>query len=83
MDAQDEPVTESLPIGGDVRTTDVGDEDEDDDESDNSEMGLEDREGLDDVESDNSGDGGNSYDQDSDDLDDYTAEGINESYLEQ
>ena len=66
MDAQDEPVPESLPIDEDVRTTDVAD---DDDESDNSEMGLEDREGLDDVESDNSGDGGNNYDQDSDDYD--------------
>ena len=69
MDAQDEPVPESLPIDGDVRTTDVADDD-DDDESDNSEMGLEDREGLDDVESDNSGDGGSSYDQDSDNYDD-------------
>jgi hypothetical protein len=70
MDAQDEPVPESLPIGRDVRTTDVADDD--DDESDSSEMGLEDREGLDDVESDNAGDGGNSYDQDSDDYDDYS-----------
>jgi hypothetical protein len=70
MDAQDEPVPDSLPIGGDVITTDVEDDD-DDDGSDNSEMGLEDREGLDDVESDNSGDGGNGYDQDSDDYDDY------------
>jgi len=69
MDAQDEPVPESLPIGGDVRTRDVYNDD-DDDESDNSEMGLEDREGLDDLESDNSSDGGNSYDQDSDDYDD-------------
>ena len=71
-DAQDEPVPEPLPIGGDVRATDVADDD-DDDESDYSEMGLEDREGLDDVESDNSGDGGNGYEQDSDDYDDYTA----------
>jgi len=74
MDAQPEdgpvPELESLPIGGDVRTTDV-DNDDDDNESDNSEMGLEDREGLDDVESDNSSDGGNGYDQDSDDYDDY------------
>ena len=46
-------------------------------------MGLEDHEGLDDVESDNSCDGGNSYDQDSDDYDDYRAGGIIESYLEQ
>ena len=70
MDAQDEPVSKSPPIGGDVRTTDVADDD-DDDELDNSEMGLEDREGLDDVESDNPSDGGNGYDQDSDDYDDY------------
>jgi hypothetical protein len=69
MDAQDEPVPESLPIGGDVRTTDV-DDDEDEDESDNSEMGLEDREGLDDLESDNSSEGGKGYHQDSDDYDD-------------
>ena len=62
MDSQDEPFPESLPIGGDVRTTD-----DDDDESDNSEMGLEDCEGLDDVESDNSGHDGNGSDQDSDD----------------
>jgi hypothetical protein len=68
MDTQDEPVPES-PISGDVKTTDVGDDDDDDDESDISEMGLEDREGLDDVESDNSGDGGN-LDQDLDDYDD-------------
>ena len=76
IDAQDEPVAESLPTSGDVRTTDVADDDNDG-ESDNSEMGLEDREGLDDVESDNSGDGGNSYDQDSDDYDsdDYTVGG--------
>jgi hypothetical protein len=67
-DAQDEPAPESLPIGGDVRATDVAD---DDYESDNSEMGLEDREGLDDVESDNSCNSGNSYGQDSDDYDDY------------
>jgi hypothetical protein len=67
MDAQDEPVPESLPVGRDVRTTDVANDDDDDGESDNSEMGLEDREGLDDLESDNSSDGGNSYDQDSDD----------------
>jgi hypothetical protein len=71
MDAQDEPVPESLPINGDVRTTDVDDDDDDDDESDNSELGLEDREGLDDLESDNSSDGGNGYDQDSDDYVDY------------
>ena len=72
MDAQDEPVPESLPIGGDAKTTDV-DDDDDDDESDNSEMGLEDREGLDDVETDNSSDGGNGYyqDSDSDGYDDY------------
>jgi hypothetical protein len=96
IDAQDEPVPESLPIGRDVRTTDVADDDDDesdnsavpeslpigrdvrttdvadddDDESDNSEMGLEDREGLDDVESDNSSNGGNNYDQDSDDYED-------------
>ncbi len=70
MDAQDELVPESLPIGGDVRTTDVADDDND--ELDDSEMGLEDREGLDDVESDNAGDGGNSHDQDSDDYDDYS-----------
>jgi hypothetical protein len=68
-DAQDEPVPELLPISGDVRTTDVADDEDDDDESDKSEMGLEDREGLDDVESDISGDGGN-LDQDSDDYDD-------------
>jgi hypothetical protein len=68
VDAQDEPVPELLPIGGDVRTTDVVDED-DDDESEMSEMGLEDREGLDDLESDSLSDG-NSYDQDSDDYDD-------------
>ena len=37
----------------------------------NSEMGLEDREGLDDVESDNSGNDCNGSDQDSDDYDDY------------
>jgi hypothetical protein len=43
IDAQDELVPESLPIGRDVRTTDVADND--DDESDNSEMSLEDREG--------------------------------------
>ena len=72
-DAQDEPVPESLAIGGDVRTTDVDDDDDDDDdELDNSEMGLEDREGLDDVESDDScDDSGNSYDQESDDDDFY------------
>jgi len=64
-DAQDEPVPKSLAIGEDVRTTDV-DDDDDDDESDNSEMGLEDREGLDDVESDDSCNSGNSYDQESD-----------------
>jgi len=76
IDAQDEPVPdepvpESLPIGGDARTTDV--DNDDDDESDNSEMGLEDREGLDDVETDNSSDGGNGYyqDSDSDGYDDY------------
>ena len=70
VDAQDEPVPELLPIGGDVRTTDVVDED-DDDESEMSEMGLEkkDREGLDDLESDSLSDG-NSYDQDLDDYDD-------------
>ena len=68
MDAQDEPVPKSLPINGDVRTTDVQVAD-DDNKSDNSEMGLEDRESLDDVESDNSGDGGNNYDQDLDDYD--------------
>ena len=69
MGAQDELVPESLPVGGDMRTTDVAndDDDSDDGESDNSEMGLEDREGLDDLESDNSSDGGNTYDQDSDD----------------
>lgn len=70
MDAQDEPVPESLTIGGDVRTTDIDSDDDDDDESDNSEMGLEDREGLDDLECDSSSDGGNGYDQDSDDYDD-------------
>jgi hypothetical protein len=72
IDAQDEPVPESLPIGRDVRTTDVAvaDDDDNNDESDYSEMGLEDREGLDDVESDNSSNGGNNYDQDSDDYDD-------------
>lgn len=70
MDPQDEPVPESLPIGGDVRATDV-DDDDDDDEWDHSEMGLEDCEGLDDLESDNSSDGGNGYDQDSDNSDDY------------
>ena len=68
MDAQDEPVPELLPIGRDVRTMDVADDDNN--KLDDSEMGLEDCEGLDDVESDNSGDGGNSYDQDSDDFDD-------------
>ena len=68
MDAQDEPAPESLPIGRDVITTDVADDD-DNNESDNSEMGLEDREGLDDVESDDSSDGGNNYGQDSDDYD--------------
>ena len=63
MDAQDEPAPESLSIGRDAITTDVADDDDDDDddESDNSEMGLEDREGLDDVESDDSSDGGNNY----------------------
>jgi hypothetical protein len=71
MDPQDEPVSESLPIGGDLRTTDFDYDDDDDDELDNSEMGLEDREGLDELESDNSSDGGNGYDQDSDDYDDY------------
>jgi hypothetical protein len=71
IDAQDEPELESLPIGRDVKTTDVADDNDDnDDESDNSELGLEDREGLDDVESDNSSDCGNNYDQDSDDYDD-------------
>ena len=50
-----------------MRTTDVADDD--DNKSDDSEMGLEDREGLDDLESDNSGNVGNSYDQDSDDFD--------------
>ena len=70
-DAQDEPVPESLAIGGDVRTRDVDDDDDDDDESDNSEMGLEDREGLDDVESDDSCNSGNSYDQEPDDDDFY------------
>jgi hypothetical protein len=34
-------------------------------------MGLEDREGLNELESDNPSDGGNGYDQDSDDYDDY------------
>jgi hypothetical protein len=53
------PVPESLPIDGHVRTTDVYDE------SYNSELGLEDHEGLDDVESDNSSDSGTNYDQDS------------------
>jgi hypothetical protein len=67
-DIQDEPTPESLPIGGDVRATDVA---HDDDESDNSEMGLEDREGLDNLESDNSSDGDNGYDPDSDDYDEY------------
>ena len=57
MDAQDEPVPKSLPIDGDVRTTDVAN-DNNNNELDNSEMGLEDHEGLDDVESDNSGNGG-------------------------
>src|ERR1700678_4267297 len=72
IDAQDEPVPESLPIGRDVRTRDdaVADDDDDNDESDYSEMGLEDCEGLDDVERDNSSNGGNNYDQDSDDYDD-------------
>ena len=80
MDAQDEPVLKSLPISGDVRTTDV-DYDDNNNKLDNSEMGLEDHEGLDDVESDNSGNGGNSYDQDSNDFDNYTARGTIESYL--
>ena len=70
MDAQDESVPGSLPMGGKVRTPDV-DDDDDDEESDNSEFGLEDREGLDDAESDSSSDGGNGYDQDSDDYDNY------------
>lgn len=65
-DIQDEPTPELLPISGDVRATGIAN---DDDESDNSEMGLEDREGLDDWESDNSSDGDNSYDQVSDDYD--------------
>jgi hypothetical protein len=65
MDPQDEPVSEP-PIDGNVRTTD-----DDDDELDDSEMGLEDREGLDELESDTPSDGGNGYDQDSDDYDDY------------
>ena len=65
-DIQDEPTPELLPISGDVRATGIA---SDDDESDNSEMGLEDREGLDDWESDNSSDGDNSYDQVSDDYD--------------
>ena len=68
MDAQDEPVPESLSISRDVRTIDVADDN--DDKLDDLEMGLEDCEGLDDLESDNSGDVGNSYDQDSDDFDD-------------
>jgi hypothetical protein len=66
VDIQDEPTPELLPISGDVRATDIAN---DDDESNNSEMGLEDREGLDDWERDNSSDGDNSYDQDSDDYD--------------
>ena len=69
MDAKEEPVLKSVPISGDMRTTDF-DDDDDDNESDNSEMGLEDHEGLDDVESDNSSNGGNIYDQDSDYYDD-------------
>jgi hypothetical protein len=64
-DIQDEPTPELLPISGDVRATDIAN----DDESDNSEMGLEDREGLNDWESDDSSDGDNSYDQDLDDYD--------------
>ena len=52
-----------------MRTTDIANED-DNDESEISEMGLEDREGLDDLESDSLSDG-NSYDQDLDDYDDY------------
>jgi len=85
VDAQDEPVPESLPIGGDVRTTDVADDETENDQdgepgvaeasdnydghepradlednasdiyqSDNSELGLDERdfEGWEDVESD-------------------------------
>ena len=71
VDAQDELVPELLPISRDVRTTDVANEDnEDNNESEFSEMGLENREGLDDLESDSLSDG-NSYDQDSEDYDDY------------
>ena len=69
MDAKEEPVLESVPIGGDMSTTDF-DNDNDDNESYNSEIGSEDRESLDDVESDNSSDGGNIYDQDLDYYDD-------------
>jgi hypothetical protein len=68
IDAPHELVPESLPVGGDTKTTDVNNGDE----SDNSEIGLEDREfeGWDDVESDDSNEGGNnSNDQGSDDDD--------------
>jgi hypothetical protein len=90
VDAQDEPVPESLPIGGDVRTTDVADDGTENDQdgkpgvaegsdnydghepradlednasqSDNSELGLDERdiEGWEDVESD----GGSDLDDD-------------------
>jgi hypothetical protein len=68
IDAPHELVPELLPVGRDMKTTDVNDNDE----SDNSEIGLEDGEfeGWDDVESDDSNEGGNdSNDQGSDDDD--------------